>query len=87
VLAVIAVGWLVHRGMSAMEQRGWVYYRTKGSGSMGASALFGLNEVFHPSAEHVVVERDEAEQRGARKAAPADPANPEAEGEYDVSDA
>lgn len=78
-LAILAAGWLGHRVLSAMERRGWVYYRTQGSGSMGAAALFGLNEVLHPSAGHEVVERDEAEQRGERRATPGDPAGPEAE--------
>lgn len=82
---MIAAGWLANRALSAMERRGWIYYRSKGTGSMGASAMFSLNEVFHPSAEHVVVERDEAEQRGPRKASPGDPASTKAE--CDVSDA
>jgi hypothetical protein len=70
VLAATAV--LAHRGLLAMERRGWVYYRTKGTGSMGASALFGLDEVFHPQARHAVVEHEEAEQRGPRRPAPGD---------------
>lgn len=71
--AVAAVAYGLHRALLAMERRGWVYYRTKGTGSMGASALFGLNEVFHPQAQSAVVERQERDLRGARSTAAGDP--------------
>ena len=71
--AVAVLTYLAHRGLLAMERRGWVYYRSKGSGSMGASAMFGLNEVFHPGAQQTVIELDESERRGPRRAAPGDP--------------
>ncbi len=71
--AVVAMTYLAHRGVLAMERRGWVYYRTKGTGSMGASAMFGLNEVFHPEAQQTVIEQDESERRGPRRSTPADP--------------
>lgn len=63
---VVAAGYLAHRGLLAMERRGWVYYRTKGTGSMGAAALFSLDEAFHPSSAQSVVEREEQQMRGAR---------------------
>jgi hypothetical protein len=71
-LVLAAAGWLAHRGLCEMERRGWIYYRTKGSASMGASALFSLNEVFHPSSEHVVVEQREQDLRGPRRQSPTD---------------
>lgn len=82
--AVAALGYLLHRVMLAMERRGWVYYRTKGTGSMGASALFSLNEVFHPEGRHVVVEKQEQDLRGPRPEAPADP--PRSDDARDVPD-
>lgn len=73
VLVVVAVAaYLAHRGMLAMERRGWVYYRTKGTGSMGAAAFFSLDQVFHPNAAHAVVEREEQQVRGARGEAAGD---------------
>lgn len=71
-LAVGLIAYLGHRAMLAMERRGWVYYRTKGTGSMGASAMFSLNEVFHPEGRHTVVEQQEQNLRGARRQAPGD---------------
>ena len=75
VLVLVAIGliaYLGHRAMLAMERRGWVYYRTRGTGSMGASALFSLNEVFHPEGRHTVVEQQEQNLRGARRQSPGD---------------
>lgn len=71
--ALAIMGFVVHGALLAMERRGWVYYRTKGTGSMGASAMFGLNEAFHPQARHTVVEQEQSAQRGPRRAAPGDP--------------
>jgi hypothetical protein len=73
VLVLAGLSLVAHRGLLALERRGWIYYRTKGSGSMGASAMFGLNEVFHPEARHTVIEQEESQQRGPRRAAPGDP--------------
>ena len=75
VLVLVAIGliaYLGHWAMLAMERRGWVYYRTRGTGSMGASALFSLNEVFHPEGRHTVVEQQEQNLRGARRQSPDD---------------
>ena len=69
---VVAAAYLAHRGLLAMERRGWVYYRTKGTGSMGAAAFFSVDEVFHPNAAHTVVEREERQVRGARGEAAGD---------------
>lgn len=69
-LAVGLIAYLGHRAMLAMERRGWVYYKTRGTGSMGASAMFSLNEVFHPEGRHTVVEQQEQNLRGARRQAP-----------------
>jgi hypothetical protein len=69
-VAVGLIAYLGHLSMLAMERRGWVYYRTKGTGSMGAAALFSLNEVFHPEGRHTVVEQQEQNLRGARRQAP-----------------
>ncbi len=88
VLVLLVVGlilYLGHTAMLAMERRGWVYYRTRGTGSMGASAMFSLNEVFHPEGRHTVVEQQEQELRGSRRQAPGDPpsddqADPDASG-------
>lgn len=63
---VVAAAYLAHRGLMAMERRGWVYYRTKGTGSMGAAALFSLDEAFRPSSAQAVLEREEQQMRGAR---------------------
>lgn len=71
-LVLVTVGWLAHRGLCEMERRGWIYYRTKGNASMGASAMFSLNEVFHPSGEHAVVEQREQDLRGPRRQSPTD---------------
>ncbi|MGB9375373.1 MAG: hypothetical protein WCA82_14580 [Jiangellales bacterium] len=73
VVALAVMAFVAHRGLLAMERRGWVYYRAKGTGSMGASAMFGLNEAFHPEARHTVIEQAQSEQRGPRRAAPGDP--------------
>lgn len=75
-LVLVAIGLIVsvgHRAMLAMERRGWVYYRTKGTGSMGASAMFSLQEIFHPEGRHTVVEAQEQNLRGARRQTPGDP--------------
>jgi hypothetical protein len=85
VAAVAALAYLLHRGLLAMERRGWIYYRTKGAGSMGASAMFSLDEVFHPEGRHVVVEKQEQQLRGSRRQAPGDLPRPG--DESDVSDA
>lgn len=69
---VVAAAFLAHRGLLAMERRGWVYYRTKGTGSMGAAALFSVDEVFHPNAANAVIEREEQQMRGARDEAAGD---------------
>jgi hypothetical protein len=34
---------------------------------MGASAMFSLNEVFHPEGHHTVVEQQEQDLRGPRR--------------------
>ena len=73
VAIVAAAAWAVHRGLLAMERRGWIYYRTRGTGSMGASAMFSFNEVFHPEASTAVVEREEEQRRGPRRDVPGDP--------------
>jgi hypothetical protein len=72
VLLVAGAVLLAHRGLLAMERRGWVYYRHRGRASAGAG-LGALDEVFHPSAQLTVVEEREAEQRGPRGAVPGDP--------------
>jgi hypothetical protein len=72
-LAVSALGLVAHRLLLWMERRGWIYYRRKDRPSMGAAALFGLNEVFHPQAQHTVVEQQQQDTRGARRAAPDEP--------------
>lgn len=73
-VAALAVGaYLAHLCLLALERRGWIYYRTRGTGSMGASAMFGLNEAFHPEARHTVMEQEQSAQRGPRRAAPGDP--------------
>jgi hypothetical protein len=69
---VVAAAYLAHRGLLAMERRGWVYYRTKGTGSMGAAAFFSVDQVFHPNAAEAVVEREEQQVRGARGEAAGD---------------
>lgn len=73
VALVALVAFAVHRLLTAMERRGWIYYRTKGTGSMGASTLFSLNEVFHPGGHGTTVELQERDLRGARPPAPGDP--------------
>jgi len=83
VATVMAV--LAHRGLLALERRGWIYYRTKGSGSMGASAMFGLNEAFHPQGRHTAVEQQEGELRGPRRVAPSDPAGRSEDRRIDIS--
>lgn len=73
VLAGAAVlGYALHRALLAMERKGWIYYRTKGTGSMGASAMFALSEALHPEARSAVVEKEEQDLRGARSAAAGD---------------
>lgn len=76
VAAVLAVG-VLYRVLLAMERRGWIYYRTRGSASAGVT-LGVLDEVFHPSGRVSVVEREEQDQRGQRRAVPGDPPDPPA---------
>jgi hypothetical protein len=73
---VVVVTFGIHRALTAMERRGWIYYRTKGTGSMGASALFGLNEMFHPDGHVATIERQQQDLRGARRQVPGDPRDP-----------
>lgn len=76
-LAVLALGYLAHRGLTAMERRGWIYYRTRSRGAMGAAAMFGLTEVFQPAAHSATVEQQAADRRGPRRQAPGDPPTPD----------
>lgn len=71
-LVVVAAALLLHRALLAMERRGWIYYRHRGRASAGVG-LGVLDEVFHPSAQVTVVEEQESQQRGPRRAAPGDP--------------
>ena len=73
VVAALALGYLAHRALTAMERRGWIYYRTRSRGAMGAAAMFGLNEVFQPSAHTATLEQQADDRRGPRRQAPGDP--------------
>lgn len=77
ILGAAAMAYGAHRLLLWMEHRGWVYYRSKGTGSMGASAMFSLNEVFQPAARTAVVEREEQQVRGLRRPSPDEPQRPE----------
>ena len=76
-VAVVALGYLAHRALTVMERRGWIYYRTRSRGAMGAAALFGLNEVLHPSAHTATLEQQSDERRGPRSPSPGDRPDPE----------
>jgi len=58
VLAVIATlgaaAYGIHRLALYAERRGWIYYRTKGSG--GTPWLGSLEGIYQPSMQHVVDE-------------------------------
>lgn len=63
---------VVHRSMLTMERRGWVYYRTRRRGAMGAAAMFAVTDVLQPSARSAVLEQEAQQRRGPRRPAPGD---------------
>lgn len=44
----------IHRFCIRLEERGYIYYRTKPSGSGVAGAVFEIDKLIRPSTEHVV---------------------------------
>ena len=46
-----------------MENRGWIYYRRKKTGSgAGGNVLMPLHEIFEPGAKYVIEERKQEEE-------------------------
>jgi len=48
----------LHRFCIRLEERGYIYYRTKSSGSGLAGAVFEVDKLIRPSTEHVVATLD-----------------------------
>ena len=59
-VAVLALGWGLHRFCIALEERGYLYYRKGPEGGGGAGGvLTELDRLTRPSIEHVVEVSDE----------------------------
>jgi len=57
--ALIAAGWGFHRLCIRLEDRGYIYYRTRSQGGGALSgALLDMERMIRPSVQHVVEVQD-----------------------------
>jgi hypothetical protein len=58
--AIFAAGWAFHRLCMHLEERGYLYYRSRPKGGSGlAGVLNGIDRLTRPSIEHVIRVDDE----------------------------
>jgi hypothetical protein len=62
---ILAAGWGFHRFCIALEDRGYLYYRTRPRGGGGgmSGVLSELDRLTRPSVQHVVEVRDESRRK------------------------
>lgn len=63
--ALVVLGYAVHRLLLAAEDRGWIYYKTKGKGGAPSIAFLELAAIWKPDIEHVI--EQEYEGRAVRE--------------------
>lgn len=58
---VVAAGWGLHRLCLLLDERGYLYYRTRSKGGGGLAGVFqDMDRLTRPSIEHVIRVQDEA---------------------------
>jgi hypothetical protein len=60
---LIAAGWALHRFCIALEERGYLYYRTRPQGGSMSGFLNELDRFVRPSIQHVEEVRDESRRK------------------------